>query len=59
MLSRSIVVTPHQTKDTNGKVAMSQLDIAKEGQEVSPFQAGYRMAATNRRARKHNKTRQK
>ena len=37
----------------------SQLDITNESQEVSPLQAGNHKAPTNRRARKHNKTRQK
>ena len=31
---------PHLTKDTNLKVTTSQLDIANESQEVSPFPAG-------------------
>ena len=31
---------PHLTQDTNGKVTTSQLDIAKESEEVSPFPAG-------------------
>ena len=31
---------PHPTQDTNGKVTISQLDIANESQEVSPFPAG-------------------
>ena len=30
---------PHLTKDTNGKVTTSQLDITNESQEVSPFPA--------------------
>ena len=30
---------PHLTKDTNGKVKTSQLDITNESQEVSPFPA--------------------
>ena len=49
---------PHLTQNTNGKVTTSQLDITNESQEVSPFQAGDHKATTNRRARKHNKTRQ-
>ena len=44
---------------TNGKVTTSQLDITNESQEVSPLQAGNHKAPTNRRAQKHNKTRQK
>ena len=51
--------TPHLTQDTNGKVTTSQLDITNESQEVSPFPAGDNKASINRRARKHNKTRQK
>ena len=50
---------PHLTQDTNGKVTTSQLEITNESQEVSPFPAGDHKALTNRRARKHNKTRQK
>ena len=49
----------HLTQDTNGKVTTSQLDIANESQEVNTFPAGDHQASTNRRARKHNKTRQK
>ena len=41
---------PHLTQDTNGKVTTSQLDIANESQEVSPFHAGVHKASTNRRA---------
>ena len=41
---------PHLTKDTNGKVTTSQLDITNESQEVSPFSAGDHKASTNRRA---------
>ena len=49
---------PHQTQDTNGKVATSQLDITNKRQEVSPFKSGDHKASINRRARKHikNKT---
>ena len=50
---------PHLTQDTKGKVTTSQLDITNESQEVSPFPAGDHKASTNRRAWKHNKTRQK
>ena len=50
---------PLLTQDTNGKVTTSQLDITNESQEVSPFPAGDHKASINRRARKHNKTRQK
>ena len=50
---------PHLTQDTNGKVTTSQLDITNESQKVRPFPAGDHKASTNRRARKHNKTRQK
>ena len=46
---------PHLTKDTNGKVTNSQLDITNESQEVSPFPAGDHKASINRGARKHNK----
>ena len=46
---------PHLTQDTNGKVMLSQLDIANESQEVSPFPAGDRKASMNRRTRMHNK----
>ena len=46
---------PDLTQDTNGKVTTSQLDITNESQEA----AGDHKASTNRRARKHNKTRQK
>ena len=49
---------PHLIQDTDGKVATSQLDITNESQEASPFPAGHK-ASTNRRAIKHNKTRQK
>ena len=31
---------PHLTKDINGKVTNSQLDITNENQVVSPFPAG-------------------
>ena len=31
---------PHLAQDTNGKVTTSQLDIANESEEVSPFPAG-------------------
>ena len=44
---------PHLTQDINGKVTNSQLDITKEGQEVSPFSAGDHKATINRRAQKH------
>ena len=50
---------PPLNKDTNRKVTTSQLDITNESQEVSPFPAGDHKASTNRRAWKHNKTRQK
>ena len=40
---------PYLTKDTNGKVTTSQLDITNESQEVSPF------PSINIRAQKHNK----
>ena len=50
---------PHLTQDTNGKVTTSQLDITNERQEISSFPAGDHKASTNRRAWKHNKTRQK
>ena len=50
---------PHLTQDTNGNVTTLQLDITNESQEVSSFQAGDHKASINRRARKHNKTRQK
>ena len=50
---------PHLTQDTNGKVTTSQLDITNESQVVGPFPAGDHKASTNRRAWKHNKTRQK
>ena len=50
---------PHLTQDINGKVTTSQLDITNESQEVSPFPAGDLKASTNRRALKHNKTKQK
>ena len=46
---------PHPTRDTNGKVTFSQLDIANESQEFCPFLAGDLKASINRRARKHNK----
>ena len=41
---------PHLTRDTNGKVTTSQLDITNENQEVSPFPAGDHKASTSRRA---------
>ena len=50
---------PHLTQDTNEKVITSQLDITNESQEVTPFPAGDHKASTNRRALKHNKSRQK
>ena len=50
---------PHLTKDTNGKVTTSPIDITNESQEVSLFPAGDHKTSINRRARKHNKTRQK
>ena len=46
------------TQDTHGKVTTSQLDIIDEIQEASLFPAGDHKASANRRARKHNKTRQ-
>ena len=45
---------PHLTKDANGKVTTSQLDITNESQEVSPFPASNHKVSTNRRAYKHN-----
>ena len=50
---------PHLTQDTNGKVTNSQLDIANESQEVSPFQAGDNIAHINRRAQRHSKNKTK
>ena len=50
---------PHLTQDTNGKMTSSQLDIANEGQEVSPFPAGDHKASIYRRTRKHNKDKTK
>ena len=38
---------PHLTQDTNGKVTTSQLDIANESQEVSPFPSRYLKASIN------------
>ena len=38
---------PYMTKDNNGKVTTSQLDITNESQEVSPFPAGDHKAPTN------------
>ena len=46
---------PHLTKDTNGKVTNSQLDITNESQEVSPFPAGDHKTHINRRAQRHSK----
>ena len=46
-------------QDTNGKVTHSQLDVTNESQEVSPFPAGDHNASMNRRARKHNKHKNK
>ena len=43
---------PHLTKDTNGKVTNSQLDITNESQWVSPFPAGDHKAQINRRAQR-------
>ena len=40
----------HLTKDTNGKVTTSQLDITNESQETSPFPAGDYKETINRRA---------
>ena len=51
----SIQSSQHLTQDTNWKVTTLQLDITKESQEVSPFQAGDYNASINRSARKHNK----
>ena len=48
-------LVPHLTKDTNGKVTNSPLDISNESQEVSPFSACDHGASIKRRARKHNK----
>ena len=45
---------PHLTRDTNGKVTNTQLDITNESQEVSPFPAGDHKASINRHAWKHN-----
>ena len=50
---------PHLTQDTNGKVTSSQQNITNESLEISPFPASDHKASTNRRAWKHNKTRQK
>ena len=46
---------PHLTKDTNGKVTTSHLDITNESQEVSPFPAVDHKASINRRTQKHSK----
>ena len=43
------------TRDTNGKVTNSQLDILNESQEVSPFPAGDNKAHINRRTQRHSK----
>ena len=43
------------TRDTNGKVTISQLDITNKSQEVSPFPVGVHKASINRHTRKHNK----
>ena len=45
---------PHQTQDTNGKAANSQLDTTNESQEASPPSRRHK-ARTNRRAQKHSK----
>ena len=45
---------PLLTKDTNGKLTTSHLDIRNERQEVSPFPAGDHKASINRRTLKHN-----
>ena len=50
---------PHLTQDTNGEVTTSQLDIRNESQEASSFPADDHKVSTNRRALKHDKTRQK
>ena len=44
---------PHLTQDTNGKVTNSQLD--KWSQEVSPFPAGDHKAYVNRGAQRQSK----
>ena len=44
---------PHLTQDTNGTAITSQLDITKENQEVSPFQAGYHKALINNMGKGH------
>ena len=46
---------PHLTKDTNGKVANSQLDTTNESQEVSTFQVGDYKAHINRHSQRHSK----
>ena len=46
---------PQLTQDTNGKVTTSQIDIANESKEVSPFPAGEHKASIHRDARKHYK----
>ena len=38
---------PHPTKDTNGKVTTSKLDITNKSREVSPFPAGDHKASTD------------
>ena len=43
---------PHLTKDTIGKVKISQLDNTNESQEVSPFPAGDHTAQINRRTQR-------
>ena len=46
---------PHLTKDTNGKVTNSQLDITNENQKASPFQAGDHKAHINICTQRHRK----
>ena len=46
---------PHLTKNTNGKVANSQLDTIIESREVSPFPAGDHKAHINRCEQRHSK----
>ena len=50
---------PRLAQDTNGKVTISQLYTTKECQEISLFPAGNHKTQINRRAQRHNNTRQK
>ena len=47
-LLQRLPLAPHLTRDTNGKVTTSQLDITNESKAVSPFPAGDHNASKSR-----------